>query len=75
MLITVATTVSRRSSPSRIMRVAHMRHDRVAVDDLPLLVDHDHAVGVAVERDADLGPAPHDLGPHVVGVQRAAARG
>ena len=27
----------------------------VAVDDVALLVDDDHAVGVAVERDADIG--------------------
>ena len=36
-----------------------MRGDRehlVAVDDLALLVDRDHAIGVAVERETDVGP-------------------
>ena len=32
------------------------RHDLVAVDQVALLVDDDHPVGVAVERDADVGP-------------------
>ena len=32
------------------------RHGLIAVDDVALLVDDDHAVGVAVERDADVGP-------------------
>ena len=31
------------------------RHDLVAVDDGAVLVDDDHAVGVAIERDADIG--------------------
>ena len=31
------------------------RHDLVAVDDLALFVDDDDAVGVAVQRDADVG--------------------
>ena len=30
-------------------------HELVAVDELPLLVDDEDAVGVAVERDADIG--------------------
>ena len=35
----------------------------VAVDDMALLVDDDHAIGVAVERDADVGAHfPHFLG-------------
>ncbi len=50
-------------------RRAHGHH-RVAVHDPALLVDHDHPVGVAVEGDADLRPAPHHLGPRVVGVER-----
>ncbi len=44
-------------------------HDRVAVHDLPLLVDDDDPVRVAVEGDADLGAALHHLGPGVVGVE------
>ena len=31
------------------------RHQLIAVDHAALLVDDDHAVGVAVERDADIG--------------------
>ena len=35
-------------------------HHLVAVDHMALLVDDDHAVGVAVERDADVGAhLPH----------------
>ena len=30
-------------------------HDLVAVDELALLVDRDHPVGVAVEREAEIG--------------------
>ena len=32
------------------------RHHLIAVDQMALLVDEDHPVGVAVERDADVGP-------------------
>lgn len=37
------------------------RHQLVAVDDLALLVDDQHAVGVAVERDSDIGAQLPDL--------------
>ena len=37
------------------------RHQLVAVDDIALLVDDDDAVGVAVERDADIGAEFLDL--------------
>ena len=47
-------------------------HQRVAVEDLAPLVDHDHAVGVAVEGDADVGPQLADLGRRPLGMQRAA---
>ena len=57
MLITVATTVALlQLAVADHARGAH-RHHRVAVHDLALLVDHDHAVGVAVEGDADRGAA------------------
>ena len=36
------------------------RHQLVAVDQLALLVDDDQAVGVAVEREADVGAAGDD---------------
>ena len=36
------------------------RQELVAVDEMAALVDDDHAIGVAVERDADIGPHfPH----------------
>ena len=39
----------------------------------PRLVHHDHPVGVAVQRDAQVGPVLHHLAGHLLGVQRAAA--
>ena len=37
------------------------RHQLVAIDDAPALVHDDHAVGVAIERDADIGAHLHHL--------------
>ena len=36
-------------------------HELIAIDHAALLVDDDHAVGVAVERDADIGTHLIDL--------------
>ena len=47
-------------------------HDLVAVDHLALLVDDDDAIGVSVERDADVGAHLAHLGDEGVGVGRAA---
>ncbi len=48
--------------PSACQLSAIDGEDLVAVDDVALLVDDDHAVGVAVERDADVGAhLPHLL--------------
>ena len=43
------------------------RHHLIAVDQMALLVDHDHPVGVAVERDADIRPHLADLARQRVG--------
>ncbi len=69
--MTVATSVFFASCPSSSMRLAHIAMTTSAVDDLALLVDHDESVGVAVERDAHLRAALHDLRADVVGRERA----
>ena len=43
------------SRPSSCQLCGDHRHDLVAVDDVAALVDNHDAVGVAVERDADVG--------------------
>ena len=48
------------------------RHQLVAVEDDAALVGDDQPVGVAVERDADIGAARQHLAPHLLGHQRAA---
>ena len=53
--MTVATTPPAVSLPRAVPGLGDDRHQLVAVDDLALLVDDDDAVGVAVERDADVG--------------------
>ena len=37
------------------------RHDLIAIDDHAILVDDDNAIGIAVQRDADVGPNLVDL--------------
>ncbi len=49
--------------------------DLVAVDDMALLVDDDHAVGVAVERDADVGAHLAHLAGERLGRGRADVAG
>ena len=46
---------ARAAGPRRAQPLRDQRHHLVAVDDLALLVDDDQPVGVAVERDADVG--------------------
>ena len=60
--MTVATTPPAASLPRRCQLSAITRHDLVAVDDAALLVDDHDAVGVAVERDADVGAHLAHLG-------------
>src|SRR3990170_2892248 len=43
------------------------RHELIAVDDGALLVDDDYPVGVAVERDADIGAHLVALGDQILG--------
>ena len=55
MLITVATTAPPRSTPRAAGIAREQREQRVAVHGLAALVHHHAAVGVAVERDPDVG--------------------
>ena len=48
------------------------REDLVAVDDLTALVGQDQPVGVAVERDAEVGAVGEDVGAEIFRVGRAA---
>ena len=47
-------------------------HDLVAVDDLAAFVDREHPIGVAVEREADVGSRRDHCGLQIVGCGRAA---
>jgi len=47
-------------------------HELVAVDESALLIGNDHAVGVAIERDADIGARLDHLGAHRLRRRRAA---
>jgi len=48
------------------------RHHLVAVDQIAAFIDEDQPVGIAVERDADVGPELADLVLQLVGRGRAA---
>ena len=52
MTVTATTSTPRREREDR--------EDLVAVDDLAALVDREHAVAVAVERDAEVECLPRD---------------
>ena len=69
--MTVATTPGLARRPSSCHERRDDGHDLVAVDDLALLVDDHHPVGVAVERDADVGPQLAHLGDQRRGRGRA----
>jgi hypothetical protein len=51
------------------------RHQLVAVDNAAVLVDDHHAVGIAIERDADVGAIAVHLGDQRARVGGAAFRG
>ena len=53
--MTVATTPPPAQPARLVPGFGDQRHDLVAVDQRAVLVDDHHAVGVAVERDADVG--------------------
>jgi hypothetical protein len=55
----VATNAAAAQPPARRHSRADQRHDLVAVDGLALFVDDDQPVGVAIERDADVGATRH----------------
>jgi hypothetical protein len=62
----VATTPGCDSRPSSRQDRATTCHELVAIDGLALLVHDEHAVRVAVERDADVGAQfPHLAGERV----------
>ena len=61
-----------RQLPAREHARRQDRHDLVAVDDVPLLVGQDQAIGVAVQRDAQRGARLAHLLGQLLGVQRAA---
>ena len=65
--MTVATTPPAASLPRACQALGDDGHDLVAVDDLALLVDDDDAIGVAVERDADVGAHLAHLGDERLG--------
>src|SRR5690606_26337675 len=44
----------------------------VAIDDLALVIDHDQAITVAIQRDAEIGLVLEDRGLHMPGMRRAA---
>ncbi len=53
--MTVATSPPPCSWPRACHDVGDQRHQLVAVDDVALLIGDDHPVGIAIERDADVG--------------------
>ena len=53
--MTVATMPGWVEASVRLPALRDDRHQLVAVDDMAFFVDDQHAVGVAVERDADIG--------------------
>ncbi len=59
--ITVATMPPPRSRPARAPGARDQRQDLVAVDQLAALVGQQQPVGVAVERDAEIGAVLHHL--------------
>ncbi len=69
--ITVATSVRFLSAPGSDHARRAERHHDVAVDLVAAVVDDDDAVGVSVERDAEVRAVAAHLARAVVGVKRA----
>ncbi len=68
----MATTPPPASRPFWFQDFGDQRHDLVAVDQRAVLVDDHHAVRVAVERDADVGPYLMNLLREAHGMRGAA---
>ena len=60
------------SRPRLSQELGDDRHELIAVDHAAFLVDDHHAIGVSVERDADIGAHFIDLANEVAGCGRAA---
>ena len=58
--MTVTAIASLRKHPASVPVERGHDHDLVAVDEVAVLVDRDHAVGVTVEREAEVGAAFYD---------------
>ena len=70
--MTVPTTGPRRAA--RLAAIARQDIDElIAVDEIAALVDHDDAVAVAVEREADVGSDAGDRELQEIRPRRAAA--
>ena len=72
--ITVTAIASLRNRAARVEIERERGHDLVAVDELAALVDRDHAVGVAVEREAEVGAVLAHCGLQRLGIRRTAVR-
>ena len=68
----MATTPPPASRPRLSQDFSDHGHELVAVDDVALLVHDHHAVGVAVERNPDIGPHLVDFADQLLGRGRAA---
>ena len=56
LLMTVATTLLLRKSPCFLHISGADSQNRVAIDNLGIFIHHDHAVGIAIQGDAYIGP-------------------
>jgi hypothetical protein len=74
LLITVATTVSLVSRPRSRSASAQHREDLVAVHQFAACVHGEAAVGVTVQRDAEVGAVPDHLTAQAVHVGRTAVQ-
>ena len=72
--MTVPTTGPRKRSPSCLRARAQDIDELVAVDQVAALVDHDDAVAVAVERDADMRSHASDRELQQIGARASRSR-
>ena len=64
-----------RSRPARLQDRAISGEDLVAVDQLALLVGHHQPVGVAVQRDAEIGAVLEHLCAEIAPARSSRSRG